>query len=232
MNLLQLRNRAYVHARDFKREKHDPLFVDVLLNEANEEFGQQTRLHVRRVAVTTTSGVIDLVPSADTTTPDDDTTASSVRIEGEILRVEDADNSNNAIPRTTEEAMDVLYSGSGANWKSDTTGNLQFWMRGKGPNSGNATGYESILVYPLVNARNVNLFFVRRPPTMVETTDSPDGIPVHYHMALVFHAVAAMVAPFVDQPAEKGIYEYAQKRYAEYLRRALEERETALGFRL
>lgn len=61
MNLQTMRNRVYIHTRDFKRERFDPLLIDRLLSEAQEEFNAQTKIYRTSADLTTTSGVADLV---------------------------------------------------------------------------------------------------------------------------------------------------------------------------
>lgn len=61
MNLLTLRNRVYIHTRDFRRERFDPLLIDRLLSEAQEEFNAQTRLYRTSADLTTSFGVADLI---------------------------------------------------------------------------------------------------------------------------------------------------------------------------
>lgn len=64
MNLQTMRNRVYIHTRDFKRERFDPLLIDKLLNEAQEEFNAQTRLFRSSADLTADArGSADLVTS-------------------------------------------------------------------------------------------------------------------------------------------------------------------------
>ena len=61
MNLQTMRNRVYIHTRDFKRERFDPLLIDRLLSEAQEEFNAQTKIYRTSADLTTTNGVADLI---------------------------------------------------------------------------------------------------------------------------------------------------------------------------
>lgn len=64
MNLQTMRNRVYIHTRDFKRERFDPLLIDKLLNEAQEEFSAQTKLFRSSEDLTADArGTADLVTS-------------------------------------------------------------------------------------------------------------------------------------------------------------------------
>lgn len=220
MTLLDMRNRSYVHTRDFKRERFDPLLVDALLNEAQEEFNAQTGLHTVRTQVTITSGAGDLVETLESETP-----GGGVAIQGEILRVEDAGNNNKFLARTSEEVLDIL---KGPTWRDDTAGPLQFWMRGRA-NEGTQTGYETILVYPVMASRTINVFYVKRPPELVGDADV-SVLPRHYHMALVWHAVGALLSDAALQE-DAGKITSANARYGAYLERAKAEADKALRWR-
>lgn len=66
MNLQTLRNRVYIHTRDFKRERFDPLLIDRLLSEAQEEFNAQTKIFRTSTDLTTDAkGTADLVTSTN-----------------------------------------------------------------------------------------------------------------------------------------------------------------------
>lgn len=66
MNLQTMRNRVYIHTRDFKRERFDPLLIDRLLSEAQEEFNGQTKIFRTSTDLTTDAkGTADLVTSTN-----------------------------------------------------------------------------------------------------------------------------------------------------------------------
>lgn len=66
MNLQTLRNRVYIHTRDFKRERFDPLLIDRLLSEAQEEFNGQTKIFRTSTDLTTDAkGTADLVTTTN-----------------------------------------------------------------------------------------------------------------------------------------------------------------------
>ena len=213
MNLSELRKLTYVFTRDFKRERFDPLLVDAFLNEAQQEFNADTGIYRMRTQLAITNGVGTLNVSD---------------VQGDILRVEDANNNNQFLARTSEEAMDVL---KGATWRNDSTGAMQFWMRGK-PNEGNQNGYDTILVYPAITG-TINVHYVKLPPTMANDSD-PAVIPVRYHHALAWHAAYNLLSPVeaaVAATANGPLPQFAQQaldRYQQFLVRGKQEADSAL----
>lgn len=314
MNLQTLRNRVYIHTRDFKRERFDPLLIDRLLSEAQEEFNAQTKIYRTSADLTTTSGVADLVtgtisgqltkieitnggsgyttapgitfsggsgtgaaataiiqngrvvsivitnpgsgytsaPSVvvnSGTPPTNGTLAAAVAtiatqdipaIQGEILRVEDRGTTLNplvpytALVRTSEEALDVLV---GPAWRGNNVGNPQFYIRGKGgiqyagtsDGTTNYNGYEALTIYPLLNGRNIRVWYIKRPDDLVGDFDVP-AIPEHYHMALVWHATATLLAESMAE-GDNAKAAQAQARYQEFVRRGIEEADQSLRWR-
>lgn len=309
MNLQTMRNRVYIHTRDFKRERFDPLLIDRLLSEAQEEFNAQTRIYRTSADLTTTSGVADLVTgtvagqltkieitnggsgytsapgitftggagtgaaataiiadgrvvqivitdpgkgytSAPTvvvnsgTPPSGGTLAVAVAtvatqdipsIQGEILRVEDRGATPyTALVRTSEEALDVLV---GPAWRGNSVGAPQFYIRGKGgiqyagtsDGTTNYNGYEALTIYPLVNGRNIRVWYVKRPADFVGDYDTP-SIPEHYHMALVWHATSTLLAESMAE-GDNAKAQQALARYQEFVRRGIEEADQSLRWR-
>lgn len=306
MNLQTMRNRVYIHTRDFKRERFDPLLIDRLLSEAQEEFNAQTRIYRTSADLTTTSGVADLVtgtiagqltkievtnggsgyttntsvtftggggtaaaataivadgrvvqvvisdagkgytsaPTVTLAAPASGTAATFVAtvatqdipsIQGEILRVED----RGAIPytalvRTSEEALDVLV---GPAWRGNAVGAPQFYIRGKGgiqyagtsDGATNYNGYEALTIYPLVNGRNIRVWYVKRPSDLIGDYDTP-SIPEHYHMALVWHATSTLLAESMAE-GDNAKSQQAVARYQEFVRRGIEEADQSLRWR-
>ncbi len=211
MLLYELRSRCYIHLKDYAKERFDPLMVDTLLNESLEEFNAATGLLRVRTQITITNGYGDLV---DTT---EGAGFGTTFIQGDILRVEDSGNNNQKLSRTTEEKMDILKKPT---WRLDVVGPMQFWMRGKA-NEGSQTGYETIVVYPLVATGTINLFHVKKPIKLFADTESPE-IPSHYHMALVWHTITCLLMGS-QTPEDKEMFQYAQQRYGEFLARAVAE---------
>lgn len=381
MNLQTLRNRVYIHTRDFRRERFDPLLIDRLLTEAQEEFNAQTRLFRTSADLTTSFGVADLIANTESgqisqiqitnagsgyvsaptptfssgvssvvitgagsgyssapavtfgapnvtggvtatgtatisggavtgitiTNPGSgytsaptitfgsgaaaatayigsgaaatfilsngrvsqvvltnpgagyiapaltltaapsggDTAAASVlvatqdtpSIQGDILRVEDMSATPPvALVRTSEEALDVLV---GPTWRSNNVGSPQFYIRGKGGRqyagstdaipADTYSGYDALSIYPMVDARNIRVWYVKRPVDLIGDYDTP-SIPEHYHMALVWHATATLLAESASE-GDAAKSQFAQAKYQEFVRRGIEEADQSLRWR-
>jgi len=159
----------------------------------------------------------------------------SIAIQGEILRVEDKGSTPSvALVRTSEEALDVLV---GPQWRTTAVGSPQFYIRGKGgiqyagfsDASTTYNGYEAITIYPLVASRAIRVWYVKRPPDLVADFDTP-SIPEHYHMALVWHATATLLAESMAE-GDNAKAAQAQARYQEFVRRGIEEADQSLRWR-
>lgn len=212
MMLWQLVGRVYLHANDPGKQRFDRFNVEVLLNEAQEEFCRATGLLITRSQISVTSGVGDLTDANEGRVP-----GAPVGVVGEILRVEDASNNNKVLSRTSERKLDILI---GPAWRLDTAGPLKYWMRGI-PNEGSQTGFETIIVYPLVSSGTVNVFH-RKQPRSLDVDSAQPEIPAPYHMALVWHTVYCLLANSAD-PTDKTNAEYAKMRYDDLVAKGVAE---------
>lgn len=169
---------VWQNCRDEKRSRIDPATIVWRVNEALEQYAQDTLIVRVRRTITITSGSGNLQPDPD-----------SVGIANQIVRVEDPARNNRALLPITVAELDSTV---GLGWRDHTTGPLKYYYRGT-PASSTQDGFKTLGVYPAIASGSVAVDYIGSPRHVFHNTD-PQDLPDNLLLGVVYGAALAILA--------------------------------------
>lgn len=190
----------WFNCNDPKRERVDPAIVSWRLNEAIEQYAQDTQIVRVRTSLTITDGLGNLQPEPD-----------SVKISGVILRVEDPSRNNRALLPMTVKELDSM---KGARWRDQTKGPLEYYFRGT-PGSVTRDGFSTLGVYPMAVSATITVDYVGIPRRVYKNSD-PQDIPDGLLLGVVYGAASAILT-VEGMPELQSQAAYAKAQYDKWV---------------